>query len=261
MAALSARCYVDEIRIAFRQLWSQMAIQHVPVNGIRLCVYVTGNPMGTPLVLIHALGLDKSSWDEVAPAFAGTHHVYAADMRGFGDSDRPGRYSYEDMRDDLLGMLDAIGAERADIIGHSMGGWVAWLVGEAQPERIAHLVVEDSPPPRRGARLPRTPPAEPPEEVPFDWQALLAIAAQVQDPDPDWWDQAAAVTAPVLMLAGGQASHVPQHLFGEALALVPDSRIQQIPVGHHIHQEAPKDFLAAVVPFLSHRPDAQLACD
>ena len=63
-----------------------MAVQHLPANGIRLCADVTGNPAGLPLVLIHALGLDKSSWDGIAPAFAGTHHAYAADMRGFGAS-------------------------------------------------------------------------------------------------------------------------------------------------------------------------------
>jgi 3-oxoadipate enol-lactonase len=211
---------------------------------------VTGNPAGPPLVLIHALGADKSSWDEIAPAFAGSHHVYAVDMRGFGDSDQPGLYSFQDMRDDVLGLLDAIGADRADIIGHSMGATVAWLVAEAQPERIAHLVVEDTTPPRQGVRLPRTPPPEPPEEVPFDWQALLAVAAQVNDPDPVWWDQVPAVTAPVLMLAGGQDSHVPQHLFAEVLARLPNGRMLEIPVGHHIHENAPNEFLAAVEPFL-----------
>ena len=228
-----------------------MTKQHLPVRGIHLCVEVTGNPAALPLLLIHALGADKSTWQEVAPAFADTHHVYAPDMRGFGESDRPGSYSFQEMRDDVLGLLDAIGAEHADMIGHSMGGTVAWLVAEAQPKRIARLVVEDSPPPRQGARLPRTPPAEPPGEVPFDWQALLAIAAQVQDPDPAWWDQIPEVTAPVLMLAGGRDSHVPQNLFSEVLALLPNASVKEIPVGHHIHREAPSEFIAAAAPFLS----------
>lgn len=133
-----------------------MAEQHITVRGIRLCADVTGNPAGMPLVLVHALGLDKSSWAGVAPALARTHHVHAVDMRGFGDSDRPGQYSYENMRDDVLALLDVIGADRADLIGHSMGGAVAWLVAEAQPARLAHLVVEDTSPPRRGSSLPRT---------------------------------------------------------------------------------------------------------
>lgn len=228
-----------------------MTVRHFEVCGMRLCVDVTGDPTCRPLVLIHGLGLDKTSWQEIAPTFRDTHHVYAIDMRGFGDSDRPGHYSYQEMRDDVIGLLDASGADRADIIGHSMGGTVAWLVAEAQPERIAHLVVEDAPPPRQGGRLLRTPPADPPGDVPFDWQALLAITAQFQELDPDWWNRASAVTAPVLMLAGGAESHVRQHLFAEALALLPDGRVAEIPVGHHIHREAPEQFLAAVAPFLA----------
>ncbi len=87
--------------------------------------------------------------------------------------------------------------------------------------------------------------------MPFDWQALLAVAAQVSDPDPSWWDRVPAVTAPVLMLAGGPESHVRQQSFADALALLPDGRVHEIPVGHHIHEEAPEEFLAAVTPFLT----------
>lgn len=228
-----------------------MSIQHVAVRGIRLCADVTGNPAGRALVLVHALGLDKSSWDEVAPAFARTHRVYALDMRGFGDSDRPGQYSYEDMRDDVLALLDVIGADPVDLIGHSMGGTVAWLVAEAAPARLAHLVVEDTPPPRRGGQLLRSPPAEPPEEVPFDWNALLALTAQFLDPDPAWWDRAADVTAPVLMLAGGSSSHVPQDSFAAVLPMLPDGQVHEIPVGHHIHRQTPDQFVSAVTLFLA----------
>jgi 3-oxoadipate enol-lactonase len=228
-----------------------MARQYFVVRGVRLCVDATGDPAARPLVLLHALGLDRSSWDPVAPAFARTHRIYAADMRGFGDSDRPGRYSYAEMRDDVLALLDVIGADRADLIGHSMGGTVAWLVAQALPARIAHLVVEDTPPPRRGGRLARTPPAEPPEDVPFDWQALLALTAELLDPDPSWWEQIPSVAAPVLLLAGGPASSTPQEQLAEAVALLPDGRVAEIPVGHHIHQQAPERFLAAVSPFLA----------
>jgi len=230
-----------------------MALERFAVRGIELCAEVSGEPGATPLVLVHALGLDKSSWSGIAPAFASSHRVYAVDMRGFGDSSRPGRYSYEDMRDDVLALLDTIGADRLDLIGHSMGGGVAWLVAEAQPGRLAHLVVEDTPPMRHGARLFRIPPEEPPEDVPFDWRALLALTDQFQNPDPAWWDQVADVTAPVLMLAGGPDSHVAQQSFGAALPLLRDARVHEIPVGHHIHENAPDRFLEVVLPFLADR--------
>ena len=228
-----------------------MAVQRFAVRGIELAADVTGDQARRPLVLIHALGLDRTSWDEIAPAFAATHHVYAVDMRGFGDSDQPGQYSYEDMRDDVLALLDVIGATDIDLIGHSMGGGVAWLVAEAQPGRLAHLVVEDTPPMRHGARPFRIPPAEAPADVPFDWQALLDLTAQFQDPDPAWWDQLSAVTAPVLMIAGGPDSHVPQQTFADALPLLRDARLREIPVGHHVHANAADQFLDVVMPFLA----------
>ena len=59
------------------------------------------------------------------------------------------------------------------------------------------------------------------------------------------------ISAPTLMLAGGASSHVPQHLFTEALALLRDGRLAEIPVGHHIHRDAPDQFVAAVAAFLA----------
>ena len=57
--------------------------------------------------------------------------------------------------------------------------------------------------------------------------------------------------AAVLMLAGGADSHVPQQWFADALALLPDGRVHEIPAGHHIHEGAPAEFLAAVTAFLA----------
>jgi pimeloyl-ACP methyl ester carboxylesterase len=220
------------------------------IDGIRLAADVSGCLDGTPLVLLHGSGADRSTWAAVAPAFASTHRVYAVDLRGFGDSDRPGAYSFDAMRDDVLGLFDVIGADRADLIGHSVGGSVAWLVAQEQPERVAHLVMEDSPIPKRG--LERRPLAERPEkEPPFDWEALVAIVREFHDPGPQWWDRVGAVTAPTLLLAGGPSSHVPQHLFAEARALLADARIAEIAVGHHIHRDAPDRFLTQVIPFLA----------
>jgi pimeloyl-ACP methyl ester carboxylesterase len=82
-------------------------------------------------------------------------------------------------------------------------------------------------------------------------QALLALTAEFLDPDPSWWEQIPLVTAPVLLLAGGPASSTPQERLAEAVALLPDGRVAEIPVGHHIHQQAPERFLAAVSPFLA----------
>jgi pimeloyl-ACP methyl ester carboxylesterase len=224
-------------------------MEYFDVGGRRLAVAVSGAAGGTPLVLLHGGGSDSSTWAGVTPAFAGTHRVYAVDLRGFGATGRGEPYGFEPMRDDVLGLLDVVGADQADLAGHSMGGTVAWLVAQQQPGRLAHLVIEDSPPPKPGAS--RIQLGERPADVPFDWDALTAVAAELNDPDPAWWDRLGSVSVPALLLAGGPSSHVPQHLFAEMTSLLPDARLAEIPVGHHIHRDAPQEFLAAVLSFLS----------
>ncbi|HEY3503110.1 MAG TPA: alpha/beta fold hydrolase [Actinocatenispora sp.] len=225
-------------------------LENVTLGGVRLAVSVSGTAGARPLVLLHGGGNDRTSWAGIGPAFAATHRVYAPDLRGFGDSDRPGRYSFELMRDDVLGLLDAVGAEPVDLVGHSMGGTVAWLVAQARPAAIAHLVVEDTPLPRPGD--PPVPVPDRPEgELPFDWAAVDAVMRQLNDPDPAWWRDIPTVTAPTLVLAGGPASHIDQAVLAEAAALLPDSRLVEIPVGHGIHADAPDAFLAQVRPFLA----------
>jgi pimeloyl-ACP methyl ester carboxylesterase len=61
----------------------------------------------------------------------------------------------------------------------------------------------------------------------------------------------ATITAETLWLAGGPASIVDQARIAEAAAVMPSARVVEIPVGHRIHSEAPAEFAAAVVPFLT----------
>ena len=225
-------------------------MEFVVVDGVRLAVAVSGSPDTPPLVLLHGGGTDKSTWDLVAPTLAATHRVYAPDMRGFGDSDRPGKYSFGLMRDDVFAIMDAFDADRFDVIGHSMGGTLAGLIAEAQPQRVAHLVIVDSPLPKVGGD-PIVLGDRPDPEPDFDWDALVAIIGQVNSPDPHWWDAMAGISATTLFLAGGPPSHVPQERLHDAYALVQGSRLVEIPVGHAIHRLAPAEFLAEVVPFLA----------
>jgi pimeloyl-ACP methyl ester carboxylesterase len=223
----------------------------IDVNGVRLALAVRGEPDAPPLVLLHGGGSDKSAWDLTAPALARARRVYAVDLRGYGDSDRPGKYSLELMRDDVAGLMAALGAERYAVAGHSMGGTVAWLLAQRHPGRVSHLVVVDTPLPRAPAVI--DPGPRPSPEPPYDWDALVAVLAQLADPDPAWWAGMSGITAKTLILAGGPASHVPQQVLHDAHAAVPGSRLVEIAVGHHIHRDAPERFLAEVIPFLDGR--------
>lgn len=219
----------------------------VGVGAIRLAYRVSGPPDGPPLVLLHGTGEDAADWSTVLPALAATHRAYAVDLRGHGASDRPGRYSLELMRDDVLGFLDALDLPVVDLVGHSMGGVVAYLVAQSAPDRVARLVLEDTPAP-----LPRVPtaPVRPDGELAFDWEMVLAVRAQVDTPDPAWLAGLGRITADTLVVAGGPDSHVSQESVAELSRRIPRAGLVTIPVGHLVHAGAPAEFLRAVTTFL-----------
>jgi len=219
----------------------------ITVDGVRLACHARGPVDAPALVLLHGLGGQASTWDIVAAEFARSHRVLAIDLRGHGDSDRPGVYSFELMRDDVLGVLDRLGLDRVSLLGHSMGGTVAYLIAQQEPGRIGRLILEDTPPPFPMGRIAGERPDGP---LPFDWAVVPAIYAQLNDPDPAWWDRLTDITAPTLVIAGGPASHVPQDKLAEAAARLPHGTLQVIPAGHEIHANRPAEFTAAVLAFL-----------
>ena len=110
-----------------------------------------------PLIVLHGLGGKAEEWDHVSLAIADRYHVFALDQRGHGESSWPGDYSFELMRDDLEAFADALSFRRFTLIGHSMGGTVAYLFAEKWPERIERLVCEDTAPPSLAALPASTP--------------------------------------------------------------------------------------------------------
>src|SRR5215831_17374489 len=87
-----------------------------------------GKPDGRPVVLLHALGRSAADWVEVAAGLASDFRVIVPDLRGHGRSPRPGTYSFALMRDDVCALLDRLRVTRVSLVGHSMGGTVAYLV-------------------------------------------------------------------------------------------------------------------------------------
>ncbi|MER7578613.1 alpha/beta fold hydrolase [Kitasatospora sp. NPDC097691] len=224
-------------------------VRTVDLPDVTLAYRESGPADGPPLVLLHALGERASDWDVVLPALAPGHHVYALDLRGHGDSGRPGAYGLPEMRDDVLAFLDALGLDRVDLVGHSMGGAVGYLLAQAAPQRVDRLVLEDipAPYPRPASALPD----EPDEDVHFDWAMVRAVRAQLDSPDPAWREGLARITARTLVVAGGAASHVPQERIAELARQIPDCRLVTVEAGHLVHGARPEEFVAVVAPFLS----------
>ncbi|MFF2371631.1 alpha/beta fold hydrolase [Agromyces sp. NPDC058110] len=217
-------------------------------SGIRIAVQIAGETDAPAMVLLHALGDRADDWAVVAEHFARSHRVVAIDLRGHGRSDWPGEYTFELMRDDVIGVLDALGLADITLIGHSMGGTVALLIAEAEPGRIARLVIEDSCPPYPRDR---TTPTRPDGPLGFDWEVVTAIGPRVNDPSRRWWPPLADITAPTLVVAGGPTSHVPQELLVEMSGLIPECELVTIAAGHNVHAARPAEFVEVVEGWLS----------
>ncbi|WP_194895593.1 alpha/beta fold hydrolase [Catenulispora pinisilvae] len=227
-----------------------MTVDHVAhVRGLNLHYRETGPTDGPALVAVHGHPGRAHIWDATAAALEG-FHVFALTQRGYGDSDRPGRYGFPIWRDDVFGFADALGLDEFVLLGHSMGGTVSALAAEQHPERLRALILEDTVPPKQGLKLPA--PERPEEEPPYDWDVLPAVFDAISAPDPAWWHDLARITTPTLVLAGGATSHVPQDLLAEAAALMPGARLVTLEgAGHTPHRDAPERFLAEVRGFLA----------
>jgi len=232
-----ARCIVRRVDAA----------RKVAAGGIHLAYEASGIPDAPPMVLLHGLGERGASWAPVIPWFAGRFHVLALDLRGHGGSDWPGTYSLRLMRDDLLGFLDRLALGPVTLVGHSMGGGVAYLAAMQWQDRVRRLIVEDAPPP---FRRDRAIPARPAEPLGFDWAAVPAIVGEVNAGDPEAWEGLAAITAPTLLIGGGPASHIPQDMLAAAAARIPRCDLVTIPAGHDVHTARPAEFASAVLGWL-----------
>lgn len=219
----------------------------VDVGEIRLACRVSGPRHGPPLVLLHALGEDATTWDAVAPSLARGRRVYALDLRGHGRSDWPGEYSLDLMRADVLRFLDVLRLDAVNLVGHSMGGVVAYMLAQDHPRRVSRLVLEDVPLPR-----PRRPvaPVRPDGDLTFDWDVVAAVRREIDRPDPRRLERFGEITAETLVLAGGSRSHVPQDGIAELARSIPRGHLITIPVGHLIHRAAPETFTESVSAFL-----------
>jgi 3-oxoadipate enol-lactonase len=111
------------------------------VGEIRMYYEISGE--GEPLLLIMGLGGHILDWGWVLPErLAEGRQVIVFDNRGAGRSDQPaGPYSIAEMANDTIGLLDALGIERADVFGVSMGGMIAQEMAVNRPDRINKLIL------------------------------------------------------------------------------------------------------------------------
>jgi len=112
----------------------------VEVNGIGLDYEIRGQ--GEPLLMIHGLGHSVHSWFAQLPYLSQRFRAVVYDCRGVGASDKPDLpYDIADDAGDAVGLLDALGIERAHLLGVSRGGYIAQEIAIRHPERVARLAL------------------------------------------------------------------------------------------------------------------------
>lgn len=139
--------------------------RYTEVEGYRFHSVHAG--AGEPVILIHGLSGSHRWWRYTLPSLAGAFRVHVPELIGFGGS-RPSRLqpSIPAMAELLVGWLDALGIERAHLIGHSMGGQISIHLSAGHPERVSRLVLVSA------AGIPRL----------LTWSELTRFLAEIVPP-------------------------------------------------------------------------------
>lgn len=210
-------------------------------GSVELAYDVAG--AGPPLVLLHGLGAGISTWAGVRERLSREHTTYAFDLRGHGQSDWPGEYSYALMEADVAAALEALGLEQVVLVGHSMGGNVGLRLALGRPDLVARLVIEDVIPPYPRDRQVA---ARPDERQAVDLRCVGRIIRETNVEDTATWSRLAELTVPTLLVAGGAGSHIPQDRIAAMAQAIPDATLVTIEAGHHVHEHAPEEFVDAI---------------
>ena len=111
-------------------------------TGLSVHYAESGDARGTPVVFVHGWPDSWFSFSRVLPLLPARLRLIALDQRGFGESDHPDSgYTIPGFAADLVALLDALDIERAILVGHSYGTFVARRVAITAPERVAALVL------------------------------------------------------------------------------------------------------------------------
>lgn len=249
--------------------------------------YLEWEGFGSEVILLHSLGGAASEWSEVGEAFGPLVHAYALDQRGHGQSEKPtGSYTVEAYAGDLLNFMDVIGIDRVNLIGHGMGGRIAWYFAVMHPSRVGRLVIEDEhpfPQPYEAAKwrklLKLRVPFERKEEAlkkienidtgwwaewlghslveaeggwgfPFSAEAVVETARELYK--HDHWPLLSRIRCSTLLLCGEKSPNLSQDVAERMRQGIRDCRLEVFQgTGHWIHRERRDAFIEKVTHFLS----------
>jgi pimeloyl-ACP methyl ester carboxylesterase len=232
-------------------------------------------------VLIHGFPLDHHLWDEVVPLLDDAFDIIAPDLRGFGESTiTDSQPSMDDYASDIAALLDQLEIQKAAIVGHSMGGYVALAFARLYPDRVSGLglvssqVVADAPERKEGryksaadvaangidsvveAMVPKFTPDE-------SLQAYARASMQRQQPTAyigalkamaeraDSTQLLSSFPFPVAIIHGGADSLIPIERAREVKAALPQAHLAEIPGAGHMPMMEAKEKTAEALKYLA----------
>lgn len=144
---LSHLFYVSPKNISFNRGSSHTAmegIKHTTVEANGINIHIAEKGQGPVILLLHGFPQLWYTWRHQIHALASLgYRAVAPDLRGFGDSDAPADgtiYTSLHVVGDIIGVLDAIGADRVFVVGHDWGAFMAWYLCLYRPDRVKALV-------------------------------------------------------------------------------------------------------------------------
>lgn len=281
----------DRDRAALEAVYLQAPTDLVQVAGWRLHARDSGPRNAPAIVLIHGFGSSLHTWEPWARDLSRTHRVLRFDLPGSGLSDPDPSGDYSDARTMvlLLALMDQLGIAKAHVVGHSIGGRMAWTFAAHHPQRVDRLVLL-SPDGFAGPDVSYGQPTEVPLALesmryvlprallrrqlepayanravlsdalatryhdlmlaPGSRKALLARMRQTVLVDPLPW--LARIQAPTLLLWGEQDGFIAPLHAASFMGALPNATLVTLPgVGHVPQEEAEVAALVVVRKFLS----------
>ncbi len=242
-----------------RRLWTETAAgrMHARVAGERIS--------GTPVVLVHGMIISGRYMVPTAEELAPLCPVYAIDLPGYGDSDKPLTIlSLPELADALAAWMDAMRFPSAHLVANSFGCQVLAEFALRHARRVDRLVFQgptvDPKARTLGKQLVRLLRNTPSEAGGLGWITVvdymkagmrriratvrMAIEDRIEDKLP-------GIAAPTLVVRGGNDPLVPQEWADEVVRRLPRGELRVLPgLGHTINYTAPQEFVSAMRPFL-----------
>ncbi|QYO76190.1 alpha/beta fold hydrolase [Devosia salina] len=262
---------------AFAQ--SQPAGAYASINGMEMYYEVSGS--GDPIVVLHGAYMNIPAMGEIIPRLAETHTVYAVELQGHGrtnDIERP--ITYPHLSDDVARFMEAVGLEKADVLGYSMGAAAGLKLAIDHPDKVDQLVAisvaysMDGMQPEYHAMVPTMAPemfiGTPMEDAwkqyapdPTAFRPFVERMIALEHEPMDWEAEVRALKTPVLLIGGDADVTTLEHMvamfrllgggaMGDMGNPLPASRLAILPASSHTSLIDQVDLLEGfIAPFLA----------